>query len=156
MLLLSNARRRRRDSRGRSSWLRAAAWAVLSDQSRGLCMAERASARKFGVGLAAQSTDVIATKHTFRGRRSSSVDWAGGAAVARAEKMLLAVMRAVMGVRGREDSLARGKRSGRWLVMMGMGGEGFCFCSLAGRQLLVRSSMDGPHLRSPALQASQL
>ena len=60
--------------------------------------------------------------------------------MARAEKMLLAVMRAVMGVRGREDSLARGKRSGRWLVMMG---EGFC-CSLARslaeavcRQLLV-------------------
>jgi len=81
VVLLSNARRRRRDSRGRSSWLRAAAWAVLSDQSRGLCMAERASARKFGVGLAAQSVDVIASQTHFpraRQRKPGGMRCSGG------------------------------------------------------------------------------
>lgn len=86
-MLLSNGRRRRRDSRGRSSWQRAAAaWAVLTDQSRGLCMAERVQASKFGVGLAAQSVDVIASRHTqTHFPRAISVDRAG-AAEARAEK----------------------------------------------------------------------
>ena len=60
--------------------------------------------------------------------------------MARAENVQLAVVRAVVENRGREGLRRKGKRSGRWLVMMG---EGFC-CSLARslaeavcRQLLV-------------------
>jgi len=50
---LSNALRRRRDSRGRSSWQRtAAAWAVLTAQGRGLWLSDC----KFGVAWPLKAT----------------------------------------------------------------------------------------------------
>lgn len=85
-------------------------------------MAERLQVRG---GLAAQSNDVIAPRHThtlsLRGR--NGVNWAG-AAVASAETVLLAVQRAVGG-RGKKISYRREAEDGQ---VVGNRGRGLLAC----------------------------
>ena len=120
---LSNALRRRRDSRGRSSWQRtAAAWAVLTAQGRGLWLSDC----KFGVAWPLKATmsslrDTRTLSLSLRGR--NGVDWAG-AAVARAETVLLAVLLAVGG-RGKKISYRREAEDGQ---VVGNRGRGLLAC----------------------------